>query len=97
MSLKEEFIKRGYAPGDYFVRCNICGQQFSGDKRATCCFGCAAEQVGYIRRSPVEEAEEMYQSVANTTPDKNSIFYLLEVIDKHRDAIEYLKKKLDKK
>ena len=32
----------GYAPGDYMCHCAICGDTFSGDKRAWHCKPCAA-------------------------------------------------------
>jgi hypothetical protein len=33
----------GYAPGTYFCECNICGEQFEGDKRAYHCLPCAVD------------------------------------------------------
>ncbi|HNC58759.1 MAG TPA: hypothetical protein PLP33_25255 [Leptospiraceae bacterium] len=38
----DELIPYGYAPGLYYIpKCKVCELQFSGDKRATVCKGCA--------------------------------------------------------
>jgi hypothetical protein len=38
---KPEWPLMGYAPGSYFCRCHVCGDQFEGDKRAFQCLPCA--------------------------------------------------------
>ena len=34
----------GYAPGDYFITCTVCGEQTIAAKRAIICKTCAIEQ-----------------------------------------------------
>ena len=48
----------------------------------------AVKQAGYIRRNPVEEAEEMYNNY------KNGINCLTrtDIMEKQHEAIQYLKK-----
>lgn len=50
MNINEEFRKRGYAPGEYFNKCGTCGEMFVGDKKAWCCFSCAAKEVGNVAK-----------------------------------------------
>lgn len=38
----------GYAPGNYFCTCCICGDQFQGDKRAVQCEPCAVKEMSGI-------------------------------------------------
>ncbi len=47
----------GYAPGGYMCKCCICGEQFTGDKRAVSCFYCAIAPVAAMTGwQPIETA-----------------------------------------
>lgn len=59
-----ELVKRawplgGFAPGDYLCKCQTCGQQFQGDKRAFQCLNCAAETVRHFLKSQASRIEEL--------------------------------------
>ena len=43
---KRHYLACGFAPGNYLAKCLYCDQTFQGDKRATCCFGCATNRLG---------------------------------------------------
>lgn len=36
-------LEKGWAPGHYANKCRVCGETFTGDKRASCCADCAYE------------------------------------------------------
>lgn len=48
----------GYAPGSYFCKCSVCGEQFEGDKRAFQCLPCAVraanEGLGKLKELEIE-------------------------------------------
>ena len=71
MNIREEFVKRGYAPGDYFVTCKSCGQPFTGDKRASTCFSCAAEQIGNVPKADSVQPQlyEGWRDASKELPD----------------------------
>lgn len=54
------------------------------------------KQAGYIRRSPVDEAEEMYQDWQRLSHDGTNSHEFKTVV-KLYEALQYLKKQLDKK
>jgi len=48
-------MKFGFAPGNYLNHCTLCGREFSGDKRATHCMGCAHILKDDVRAKTDEE------------------------------------------
>lgn len=56
----EKYPIGGYAPGNYYCTCCICGSQFQGDKRAVECESCAvAAKAKFDALSPEEQEELM--------------------------------------
>ena len=61
----EDLVGYGYAPGNYCVRCYVCGHDFTGDKNAGTCRPCA-ERIWFSRKldtwtlsaNPAETKEE---------------------------------------
>lgn len=57
----------GYAPGRYTCRCQYCGNEFYGDKRAVACKSCAEKHASERRHTPPTSNEQSQlppQSVA---------------------------------
>ena len=76
MNIQEEFRKTGYAPGDYFVSCHRCGKQFTGDKRASCCFDCAVEHISNLAKPEASHAvlAEGWRDAKKELPDGHERF-----------------------
>ena len=50
MQQEKKYPIGGYAPGNYHCTCCICGNKFTGDKRAVQCEPCAVEAIKEILR-----------------------------------------------
>jgi len=71
MSKDIKYPIAGYAPGHYYCRCSVCGEQFQGDKRAVTCEPCAVQLTDEfesdMERNPCPTLSEM---VADTARDE---------------------------
>ena len=73
MNIQEEFRKQGYAPGEYTCSCQRCQQPFTGDKRAWCCFSCAAERIDMSVKT-----EEGWHDTRNELPSSNDVYLVCD-------------------
>lgn len=54
----------GYAPGNYFCKCAVCGNKFRGDKRAVECEPCAvSSKEKFDKLSPEQQYEVMRKNI----------------------------------
>ena len=63
MDIDRKLRSYGYAPGDYFFRCNRCEQQKIGDKRALTCKNCALECIVNSIDKEIAQLEEYKQQI----------------------------------
>ena len=73
---------------EYVEFCNICGIDADTIDRV--------RRKGYIRRNPVEEAEEMYH---DKIKERNNFEYaskysISQIVDKQNEAIQYLQNQI---
>lgn len=56
---KKKYPIGGYAPGNYYCKCCVCGNNFQGDKRAVECEPCAVKAMEAFDSLSKEERVEL--------------------------------------
>lgn len=70
MSEQNKYPIGGYAPGNYYGTCCICGQSFQGDKRAVICEPCAIKSKEEFEKNK-EEFEALSPSQQQELIERN--------------------------
>ncbi len=84
MQQENKYPIGGYAPGNYYCTCSICGIKFQGDKRAVQCESCAVESLREILK-PYEQQRQgvMWVKATDRLPDKKTVGNILFINEIH--------------